>query len=339
MHETAATWMGSPNWGALLSTSLFFISISQTFIALSAVFRVARSTWPKPIQPILESGIMFMPIAFILLIAVLVGRNEIFYWLHQEHSDYWSNVPHLAFRTLISNLVFYLLGIAMFFKGKSLSQRGSIILGTFTLIAFFIVQTLLSWDFGTNLEHHWHPSVFGPLFIVGNLQVGMAAAILACAFLRGSPLGSRFNTEQFNFMGQLMLGFTFVWIYSLFSLYLVTWYGNLPYETTPVNLRIWHWAPRMFWTMMTVKLFIPFFMLINTQVRNSVPALSCVALLVLVGGFLEKYLIVVPGVHPEPIHFDGGVILRLALIAGGILVAGLVTWRVFLRRHRVLETA
>lgn len=338
MHETGAAWMGSPQWGMLVATTLYLIGISQAWIALSAVFRVARSTWPRPLQPVLESMVMFAPLAVALLIALLVGRHHIFSWLGRHEDAYWLNIPQLAFRNIMVNLIFYLLGMALFFKGRTLKPLSLIVLSTFTIMMFFTAQTILSWDFGSNLIGHWYPSVFAPWFIVGSLQVGVAAAILTFAFLRRSPMGPKINLQQFDFMGQLLLGFTFVWIYTGFSLYMVYWYGNIPHEIEPVNLRIWNWAPRLFWAMMIVKLFLPFFMLINTQVRHSVGALSFVAILVLVGGAIEKYLIVVPAVHPAPLVFDASLLLPHAAILGGGIVVALVAWRMFLRRNRVLET-
>lgn len=340
MHESTAAWMGSSHWGMLLATTLFLLGISQAWIALSATFRVTRATWPKPIQPVLESMVMFAPLAVLFLgLALFGGRHHLFFWLDRHENAYWLNFPHLAFRTIVFNIGFYLLAMVMNSRAHAMKQSGAMTLSTLVLIAFFVVQTVLSWDFGTNLEKHWHLSVFGPFFIVGNLQVGAAAAILTFAWLRRSPLGAKLGVQQFDFMGQLMLGFTFVWIYCAWSMYLVIWYGNLPHETAPLNLRIWEWAPRLFWTMLIVKLFLPFLMLINTHIRRSVGGLSLAAALVLVGGFIEKYLIVVPAVHSEPLHFDAPLLLRHGAILAATLVATLITWRVWFRRHRVLETA
>ncbi|MBI2889678.1 MAG: hypothetical protein HYY13_02730 [Nitrospirae bacterium] len=339
MHETHAAWTGSIQWAAFLATTLFIVGISQAWIALSATFYIVKATWPRPLQPAMESaGALLVPAILMLLVLVLGGRHGLFYWTAGHAEGYWYSIPHMAFRTLVLNAAVYLLGLGLFFKADKLGETPRRVLSAFTLIFFFAAQTILSWDFGTNLQPHWHPSVFPPFQIISNLQAGTAAAILTFAFLRGSALGPKLQVQQFDLLGQLLLGFTFLWIYTGFSLYLVIWYGNLPYEVAPMDLRIWHWAPGLFWTMMAVKLFIPFFCLINTQLRRTAGALSFVALLILSGTFIERYLIVAPAVHPHPVHFSNGILLRHAAIVVAALVVGIASWRIFIRRRRVLET-
>src|SRR6266566_7332441 len=68
-------------WQALLVNWLYFTSISSAGVTFVAVQRITTARWSRPIIRFLEGYVAFLPVAFVLLLAILfVGRHHIFWW-------------------------------------------------------------------------------------------------------------------------------------------------------------------------------------------------------------------------------------------------------------------
>jgi len=89
-----------------------------------------------------------------------------------------------------------------------------------------------------------------------------------------------------------------LWFYFTFTEYLVTWYGNdaaeMPVFWAKVSGR---YAP-MFWLMVACNFIIPFPILSIKKLRT-IPSIFFVSCCILVGMWIERFLIIVPTlVHP-----------------------------------------
>src|SRR5258706_16172810 len=67
-------------WHALLVNWLYFTSISSAGVMFVAVQRITTARWSRPIIRFLEGYVAFLPVAFVLLLLIFVGRNHIFPW-------------------------------------------------------------------------------------------------------------------------------------------------------------------------------------------------------------------------------------------------------------------
>src|SRR5438552_18645305 len=67
-------------WQALLVNWLYFTSISSAGVMFVAVQRITTARWSRPIIRLLEGYVAFLPVAFVLLLVILVGRHHIFWW-------------------------------------------------------------------------------------------------------------------------------------------------------------------------------------------------------------------------------------------------------------------
>ena len=71
-------------WHALLSNWLYFTTISSAGVAFVAVQRITTARWSRPIIRLLEGYVAFLPVAFVLLLLiVLPGQHHIFPWTHE----------------------------------------------------------------------------------------------------------------------------------------------------------------------------------------------------------------------------------------------------------------
>jgi hypothetical protein len=80
-----------------------------------------------------------------------------------------------------------------------------------------------------SLEPHWFSTIYGVLFMGGQVLAAMAFSILVLAWLvRRKPFDELITADHFHDLGNLMMGFTMLWTYFGFSQYLITWAANIP---------------------------------------------------------------------------------------------------------------
>ncbi len=113
------------------------------------------------------------------------------------------------------------------------------------------------------------------------------------------PLKDSVEPRRLIDLGSLMLTFTILWAYVSFSQFLIIWSGNLKNEIP------WYMA-RAFgsWAVIAVILlifhfFVPFFLLLQRQIKRRVRTLSMVAGILLTLTLIDVYWLVVPAYEPS----------------------------------------
>ena len=115
-------------------------------------------------------------------------------------------------------------------------------------------------------------------------------------------------------VGKLLFGFIVVWTYLLWSLFLPTWYGNIPEESAPLLLR-WRGAYKPITEAVLVAVFFwPFWLLFSERLKRRRATLAFGAATILLGLLAERFLLVLPS-----LHVTGG---ALSLVVGAGVTAG-----------------
>ena len=71
-------------WQALLTNWLYFTSVSSAGVMFVAVQRITTARWSRPIIRFLEGYVAFLPVAFVLLLLILIfGRHHVFWWTNR----------------------------------------------------------------------------------------------------------------------------------------------------------------------------------------------------------------------------------------------------------------
>jgi hypothetical protein len=157
------------------------------------------------------------------------------------------------------------------------------------------VHTVVSWVFAMTLRPGWHSTIFGPYFVIGAIYSGTAAIILAMAFFRKHYRLQKYLTDDcFRKLGTLLLALSLIYTYFTLSEYLTAWYGGLATEARLLHLLMGEgqYAP-VFWSMAVLGMFLPA-VLLAIPVKRCVPLIVTASILVNVGMWLKRYLIVVP---------------------------------------------
>jgi molybdopterin-containing oxidoreductase family membrane subunit len=168
------------------------------------------------------------------------------------------------------------------------------------------VHTIVSWDFAMALVPGWHSTVFGPYFVVGAIFSGIAALIVAMVLIRKFlHLEEYLKPIHFDNLGKLLLLFSLLWVYFVFAERLTVWYGN---ETSEMAA---FWSIQrgkfavLFWTMVSCNFLIPFPILAIKRLRT-ITGTVIASSTVVVGMWLERFLIVVPPLEQKYLPYDWG---------------------------------
>ncbi len=186
------------------------------------------------------------------------------------------------------------------------------------------VHTIVSFDFSMAHVPMWHSTIFGPYFVAGAIFSGIAALIIAMAVLRKMlKLEPYLHPVHFENLAKLLLLMSLLWGYFVFSERLTVWYGNEPSEMAVFwATQRGDYAP-LYWTMVVCNFVLPLAILSFKRLRT-IPGAVVASLGVLVGMWLERFLIIVPGAGPQ----------SSCRTAGAATARGRPSWSSWRRRSR-----
>ncbi len=317
-------------WGSYETNFVFWVGISHAGTLISAILRVTGAPWRRPITRAAEAITVFALMIGPMFVMIHLGRVWLFYWVipFPNLRDLWPNFrsPLLWDFTCINS---YLLGsitylylpmipdiaavrdaagtrlapwrrwiyrlLAMGWEGTprqwALLERAISIMCVIIMPLAVSVHTVVSWVFSMTMNPMWHSTIFGPYFVVGAIFSGIAAVLVALYVIRKLlNLEAYIRPEHFDKLGLLLITFCLLWGYFTFAEYLTVWYSKEVSETAVLLGKLSGPMAPFFWTMITCCLLIPMPLLIlkRTPLGTLVASLS-----VLVGMWLERYLIVV----------------------------------------------
>ena len=331
-------------WQIFLVNFLFWTGISQAGAVFSAVLYATNAQWGKPIRRIAEVMVAFLPLSLLLFPLLFVALDTLFPWIHgpgrglhgtvTEEKLFWLHAPFHVVRDGIALLI--LSGFSLVFVYYSFSGRERIsrILSPILLILYVLVYTLIAFDLVMALDPHWISTLFGWYFFIGNFYTGLAAIAISAVLMR-----RRFHLEKniapplLHDLGKLIFGFSLFWLYLFWSQYLTIWYGNLPEETEYIVVRVkeFPWA-YLSWSVLILAWVIPFLVLLGRNSKQSPLILLLVSVIVVIGMWLERYVLVVPSLWHEGTLPLGWVELSVTL---GFFAAFVFSYLISIRKFCV----
>ena len=316
-------------WGIFLVNTVFWIGISHAGTFISAILRVMKAEFRRPFTRAAELMTTFGLIQAGASIFMHLGRVWLAYWLFPipNERQLWPNFHSplmwdlLAITTYVLGSTMYLFlplipDLAMardrstgwrktFFKILALGFRGTegewrhlqmaMNIFAFAIIpVMFSVHTIVSWDFAMAMRPGWSSTVFGPYFVLGALHSGMGAVAIVLWLMRTTMKHMDYflRPEHFDALGKLMLIVTFAYTYFFFNDYIVQWYGGDKWTDA-----LLHWLEEgpmswMFYQLILFNLAIPALTLWNKKIRRTPWLLALIGLLINVGMYWERYLII-----------------------------------------------
>jgi Ni/Fe-hydrogenase subunit HybB-like protein len=328
-------------WGFFIATFVFWVGISHAGTMISAVLRLLKADWRRPITRGAEAMTAFALMMAGLFPFIHLGRVWKFYWMlpYPNNRLMWPNFQSPLMWDMVA-IFTYLIGSTLYlylalipdlamardhtskwrqklYRILSLGWRGTeaewhklhraLSIFSIAIIPIFLsVHSIVSWDFAVTIQPRWHSTIFAPYFVVGAIYSGLAALASILVIVRkGMRLQEFLRTEHFNALGKLVMIAGMAWTYFWFAGFIVEWYGNEPVIRELIREEVSGKLAPLFYLQMTANL-IPIVLLVFKKVRTTPWMLLLATLLINVGMFTERVLIVVGSLQRNFMPFNWG---------------------------------
>ncbi len=344
------TGMNEPvSWGFYIISFVFFIGISHAGTLISAILRLSKAEWRRPITRMAEviTGIVLIigglhPVIDLgrpdrILHLVERGRLQSpLLWDFTSVSAYFTASSIYLYLPLIPDIAllrdrggkFHKLYKVLAWgydgseKQKHALERAINILMVLVIPIAVSVHTIISWIFGMTLQPGWHSTIFGPYFVVGAIFSGIAALVIVMiAFRKAYHLENYLKEIHFRYLGTLLMVMSLLWFYFTFAEYLTTFYGHEPPEMRVFDYKfIGSFAP-WFWLMVACNFIIPVIFLSNKKLKT-IGGILTASIAVVIGMWLERLIIIVPSLANPRLPYPTGIyvpsLTEISLLAAGI---------------------
>lgn len=314
-------------WYLRILLNVFINGYLLLLISLAALFFVAlqyiaNAGWSVLIKRIPEAMYTFIPVAFIIVMVVLVfAKNDMYHWAHYEHLHLKKGDagydPILAGKSPFLNSIWLfgattLLVVVWYLFGRKLSSLSSAedaaqpgdnsffkksikVSAIFTVIYGFCLS-FLAWLFVMSIDAHWFSTIFG----VYNFATGFVTALTIIAiivtFLRSQGYLKLVTDEHVHDVAKFMFAFSIFWTYIWLSQYLLIWYAHIPEEMMYYKIRFEEYKFYFFLNVI-LNFICPFLILMMRNAKRSPKVIAVIGAILIFGHFNDVWLMVMPGVY------------------------------------------
>jgi molybdopterin-containing oxidoreductase family membrane subunit len=338
-------------WGFYIVNFVFFIGISHAGTLISAILRLSKAEWRRPITRMAE-----VITAIVLAIGGLhpildLGRPDrvlnIFtsgrlqspllwdvtsitaYFTASTVYLYLPMIPDIArLRDRGGKLTWFYSFLSWGWQGtehqKKVLNRAINILMVMVIPIAISVHTVISYIFSMTLQPGWHSTIFGPYFVVGAIFSGIAALLILMIVTRKAlHLENYLKKIHFEYMGTLLLIMSLLWFYFTFSEYLTGIFASEPHEMHIILYKFTGPYAVFFWGMVICNFIIPVIFLGFKRLKT-ITGILFASIAVVIGMWLERLIIVVPSLANPRMDLPMGIyipsVFEWALFIGGIAV-------------------
>jgi molybdopterin-containing oxidoreductase family membrane subunit len=322
-------------WGFAIINFVWWIGIGHAGTLISAILLLMRQEWRTSINRFAEAMTLFAVACAGLYPILHLGRPWLFYWLvpYPNTMGLWPQFRSplvfdvFAVTTYATvSLLFWYIGLlpdlatlrdraqqrfsrmaygvlAMGWRGSARHwkryQTAYLLLAGLATPLVVSVHTIVSYDFAMSILPGWHTTVFPPYFVAGAVYSGFAMVMTLSI-----PLRVIYHLEDFITMRHLrnmsliILATGLIVAYGYAMEIFMAWYSGNTYEQYMILNRIQGPYAPMYWALLVCNIAVPQ-MLWFRRVRASIPALFVVSLVVNIGMWLERYIIVVTSLHRD----------------------------------------
>jgi Ni/Fe-hydrogenase subunit HybB-like protein len=158
----------------------------------------------------------------------------------------------------------------------------------------------VSFDFTIAIVPGWHSTIFPPYFVAGAIYSGFAM-VLTLAI----PLRAFFKLEDFvtmrhlDNMAKMLLATGLIVAYGYMMETFTAFYSGNKFDRYMIMNRMFGPYAPWYWLLITCNIAVPMTLLWSSKIRRNVAALFVISLIVQLGMWLERFIIVVTSLHRD----------------------------------------
>ncbi|HWA99067.1 MAG TPA: NrfD/PsrC family molybdoenzyme membrane anchor subunit [Pirellulales bacterium] len=322
-------------WGFAIINFVWWIGIGHAGTLISAVLLLLHQDWRTSINRFAEAMTLFAVACAGIFPLLHLGRPWIFYWLFPYPNTMsiwpqfrspliWDVFAVSTYGTV--SLLFWYVGLIpdlATLRDRAHSSIGRYVYGfmamgwrgsaahwhryhvAYTLLAGLAtplvvsVHTVVGLDFASSIVPGWHSTIFPPYFVAGAIYSGFAMVMTLAIPLRWAYKLEDFITmRHLDNMAKIILATGLIVFYGYLMEAFFGWYSANQYERyLTLNRALGHYRVQ-YWALMFCNAAVPQLLWFGA-VRRSVWALFVIAIVVNVGMWLERYVIVITSLHRD----------------------------------------
>jgi Ni/Fe-hydrogenase subunit HybB-like protein len=322
-------------WGFAIVNFVWWIGIGHAGTFISAMLLLMRQDWRTSINRFAEAMTLFAVACAGMFPLLHLGRPWAFYWLFpypntmklwpQFRSPLVWDVFAVSTYALVS-LIFWYIGtipdwatlrdraenkVVWFVCGMlSLGWRGAsrhwkryqtayLLLGGLAAPLVISVHSVVGMDFAAALIPGWHTTIFPPYFVAGAIFSGFAMVLTLAIPLRAIyGLHNLVTIRHIDNCAKLMLITGCIVAYGYGAELFMGWFGGSPFDwymdwNRMTGPYLWSW-----WTIVFCNVLTPQTLWFR-QVRQNVPTMFLISIIVQIGMWTERFVIVVTSLHRD----------------------------------------
>ena len=326
-------------WLAIHFNWLFWSSVAAGMVVFSISLHITNARWSWPLRRFALSGVAFLPVSFVLFLLKIPGRPVWFeHWWGKIAGDRvleakagWLNPTGMLVRDILALVVLF--GMMLWFAYHMLrpdlheapgpgiyrtisggnwrgvaeealrSRKIAMRLAPVTAILFALLWGIIAIDQAMTMLPHWYSTMFPVTFLVSAFHSALAMIAILMVFARKQlRLQDYIGGQQFHDLGKLIFAYAVFWMYVNWSQYVVIWYGLLPHEQEFFVLRFHHPFATVVEVMVSCVFVFPFLALLPKAPKMVPGVLAGVSAVVVIGHWLERFLITYPSVWNVQAH-------------------------------------
>ncbi|MGE5648187.1 MAG: NrfD/PsrC family molybdoenzyme membrane anchor subunit [Acidobacteriota bacterium] len=324
-------------WAWDITNFVFWVGIGHAGTLISAILFLFRQRWRTSINRFAEAMTLFAVACAGIFPLFHTGRPwRALYWLFPLPNpalNLWQNfrsplmwdvfavstyatvsamfwyvgmVPDLAtFRdratTPLRRVIFGILSLG--WRGSARHwkhyEMAYLLLAGLSTPLVLSVHTIVSFDFAVSVVPGWHTTIFPPYFVAGAIFSGFAMVVTLMVIARQVfGLQQLVTMKHLENMNKVMLATGSMVGFAYATEFFIAWYSGNQYERFVFLNRAfgpYWWA---YWTMVSCNVFIPQLFWFK-RVRTSVPAMFVISILINVGMWFERFVIIVTSLHRD----------------------------------------
>jgi Ni/Fe-hydrogenase subunit HybB-like protein len=313
---------------------VFWVGIAHAGTLISAILYLFRAKWRNAINRSAEAMTVFAVLTAAQFLGIHVGRmwksyfilpypNQRGLWVNFKSPLLWDTFAISTYATI--SAVFLFIGMIpdlaiardrargfrkLLYGALSLGWQGTatqwkshnrtvLHLSGLATPLVLSVHSVVSWDFAMSIVPGWHATIFGPYFVAGAIFSGFAMVLtMMIPVRRIFGLEEYITDYHFENMSRFILLTSLIVGYAYGAEYFVAWYSGVEAEQTSFWMRAFgpYWLST--WIMIMCNVVFPQLLWFK-KLRTHVPFLFVLSVLINVGMWFERYVIIITGLSRE----------------------------------------
>ena len=338
-------------WAFPIINFVFWVGIGHAGTLISAILFLLRQKWRTGVARFAEAMTIFAVICAGIFPVIHTGRpwlagyllpypNQHGLWINFTSPLIWDVFAVSTYFTV--SLVFWYTGLIPDFatlRDRTVSkikktiysifslgwrhsnrhwqhyEKAYVLLAGFATPLVLSVHTIVSFDFAVSILPGWHTTIFPPYFVAGAIFSGFAMVVVVRKIF---DLQNIITLDHLEKMNKIILATGMMVGLAYGTEFFMAWYSGVQVEQFVFVNRAFGPYAWAYWIMVSCNVGFPQLFWFR-KIRRSIPAMMVIVILVNVGMWFERFVIVVTSLHRDflpsswgmytPTLYDIGILL------------------------------